>query len=111
LDIVDGLGLTVPAAIWMRGHLFFSDDGVNPESLRRAGGHWFYQDHWSNGYREVYVEYSLRCIFTCCEGDLDVTVDDSAESFEARIRSAEEFYQGGASPVEWTSNLEALNGR
>src|SRR5579872_3425881 len=76
----------LPAAVFLRGNLFFSDDGLNPETIARFG-HWFYQDHWSNGYRDVYIDFAQRAIFTCCEGDLDLTVDGTAEEFHARIVS------------------------
>ncbi len=81
----------LPAAAFLRGSLFFSDDGINPEILNKCG-HWFYQERWSDGYREVYVDFAQRAIFTCCEGDLDLTVDDSAEAFEARLVLAAAFY-------------------
>jgi hypothetical protein len=55
-----------------------------------------YQDTWSNGYREVFVNREARAIFTYCEGDLDLTVDADDAAFAARLASAEEFYRSVA---------------
>ena len=52
-----------------------------------------YQDTWSTGYREVFVNETERAIFTYCEGDLDLTVDDDEDTFRRRLASADQFYR------------------
>lgn len=50
-------------------------------------------DEWSDGFRTVWISPEARAIFTYCEGDLDLTVDDTEEQFQARLKSAAEFYK------------------
>jgi hypothetical protein len=57
------------------------------------------QDWTINGYREVWVSERERTILTYCEGDLDVTIDDTEEAFRARLASAEQFYTGRQVPA------------
>ncbi len=47
---------------------------------------------WSDGFRCVWVNRAERAIFTYCEGDLDLTIDDTDEVFKSRLAAAVEFY-------------------
>lgn len=82
----DGSMLTVPCQEFYRG--FTMRDTLY---CRVPDGFSVVED-WSNGYREVWINSKDRAIFTLCEGDLDMTVDADAETFERRVESAREFY-------------------
>ena len=51
------------------------------------------QSDWNNGYRAVFISHFFKAIFTYCEGDLDMTVDDNEWLFEDRLAKAAEFYK------------------
>lgn len=44
------------------------------------------EESWSNGYREVSVNVAERATYTYCEGDMDLTIDDTEEAFKLRLR-------------------------
>jgi len=47
---------------------------------------------WCDCFRAVWVNALERAIFTYCEGDLDLTVDDDEKTFLARLEAAGKFY-------------------
>jgi hypothetical protein len=53
---------------------------------------------WNNGYRAVWVNLAERAIFTYCEGDLDLTVDNTNDVFIERLLSAAAYYQADVRP-------------
>jgi len=83
-----------PAMIFRRGFLgFFQDVGDFDLFVdKKLGPGWLNCYKWANGYRSVYMNLRLKAILTCCEGDIDLTVDETEENFNKRIASAEEFY-------------------
>ena len=85
LDPQDGSSLTVPCATWFRGFTLRDYVEVDAPGFR-------YADHWSTGYREIFISQAERAIFTYCEGDLDLTVDPDDATFQARLDSAAKFY-------------------
>lgn len=80
----------IPASVfvksWTMRHIQFQS-----RPSRRAGGFVPVAD-WSDGFRCVWVNRAERAIFTYCEGDLDLTIDDTDEAFTRRLASAAEFY-------------------
>lgn len=82
----DGSYLEIPPAEFYRGSTY------GDMLTARIPDGWTYRDSWSNGYREVYIKADERAIFTYCEGDLDLTIDSTDETFQKRLASAEEFY-------------------
>ena len=50
-------------------------------------------------FRTVWVNERSHAILTYCEGDLDLTIDRSAEIFQARVSSAAAFYMGLRGPA------------
>lgn len=49
-------------------------------------------DDWSDGYRSVWTCATLKAMLTYCEGDLDLTIDETDEAYVQRFHSAREFY-------------------
>lgn len=83
-----------PAKVFQRGHIGFFK-GIGNFSYW-VGTHlspeWMECYKWSGPFREVYMNLQLRAILTYCEGDVDLTVDETDVNFNHRIASAEEYY-------------------
>jgi len=88
-----GHELEIPAALFGTGFagLFVETEQFDAWVSKNLNG-WEYREEWANGYRSVYVNRELRAILTYVEGDVDLTVDADVETFEKRLKSAEEFY-------------------
>ena len=53
-------------------------------------------EEFSNGYRSVWCNDSLRTMITYCEGDISVTIDPDDTLYAGRMASAVEFYRRAA---------------
>ena len=83
-----GAQLTVPCPLFYSGTTGFGD----MLSVRVPPG-FEEMDDWSGAFRTVWVHREAKAIFTYCEGDLDLTIDTSDDTFQARLESAAEFYK------------------
>jgi len=86
--------LVIPAAYFGKGHVGLFQDvwdfGLWVRSNLTTG--WYFNEMWSDGFREIWWNTEKRAILTYCEGDIDLTVDEDQETFDKRWKAAEEFY-------------------
>lgn len=88
-----GYELEIPAAYFLRGWAGpFGDVRDFDDWVSQHLKGWDYQEAWSNGYRSVYTSAPEKAILTYVGGDVDLTVDESAEMYWKRLGSAEQFY-------------------
>lgn len=90
MEPADGSHLKIPCERLYRGHKYMAECPYDAD----PGDGWQENGDWNDGYRAVWINETERAIFTYCEGDLDLTIDATDESFRARLASAQAFYTG-----------------